>query len=653
MPDTYTATLNLVKPAAGSLDWAPKVNGNQDIIDTMGNRITALEGVLGGAVAGVTRIPSGATWPAVVTAFNNAPDNPAARHLILLPNEPMEQTAAIHWYKHVDLRGSGSASELYLTSNVSIFGASDAFIIGATVNFPMNGLIFSDFKYSNDRVSGGAGMRNNPFSIGDYTENVMLKNIDFADITANGIQILSNNAGPLKNIFVLYCTMDEFYEAAIILDGMNMDGVYLIKNTGVTSAASPLGGVSRPQGIFIGNEQAAGSPLRFGTIENLICAKNQFDFRPMGGGNGQTLGITMATGNQTGAVGVRSNWRYNNITLDDNKVYGAEISYRVQGTRDQAYGSALIVDYELDEPSASTSYLDSHYFYNSHLTPSGGPTRIAGVLGNATHFTRASSQYLKHAHNAIYNGTFDNVPGTGVTILPTNPGIGFGINASVKMDSKPAGPMVVASKWDTTGNQRGWILWWDNVTDRFMFSVSVDGTAVFTASCGVHATNPALTAPSLATPYYLFGTLATHTGVMNLSVNGGTPGIANPTIDAPSFVNTAEFRIGADMQGRYWDGTIEKVRMFYYAVTTQIVDLYNSGAYFTYTDLDYQGGRCNITITNNLSDGATNAPLVLEQGQTDYFQLSNNTFKSPGGGNYGATGAEIIAQGKPNKIVIG
>jgi Concanavalin A-like lectin/glucanases superfamily len=635
MPDTFTPTLNLIKPASSSLAWDPKLNGNFDIIDTLEPRIAALEGILGGTTAGVTQLALGSTWADFVAAYDAAPDNPVARHEIRLANEVLVQTAAIRWLKHVNLRGSGSASEIRLLGNVTQLGASDAFIIGGSPQSHLDGgLIFSDFRYFQDRVAGGSGFRNNPFSVAEYTNNIFLKNIDFFNVTANAIQVLhiqSDFTGFTRNTFIQNINCTEWYEAIIIIDACNVDGCYILNVSGTTSSGNPLGGISRPQGIFIGNEQ-----IPLGLIKNVVVAGGTIDMRPMGKNNGQTLGHTLSSGFQTGGAGgaAGEKWRYDNITITQTKVYGAEIAYRVQQTRGEAYGALLIADYELDEKSGPR--YDSYYLNNLHLTDHNYVQQTTGHLGFAAKLTRASSHYFSHADDPKYD--FGDTH--------------FSIDAWVYLASKPAGPMVIASKWNTTGNQRGYSLYWDNATDRFVFAVSANGTAVTTVSATTFGP------PTLNTWYYITAIHNPTDNLIKIAVNGG--GLNSAAHSSGAFANTAEFRIGADHQGNYWDGRLEKVRLYFYALdlivtgsNIKYIQLYNFGAGYTYQDLDDMGGYTHTTIVDNESFEIGDDHLVLQQNGDDYYTFSGNKFhifpNQAGFSNRGT--ATHIAISRPNQII--
>lgn len=634
MPDTFTTTLNLTKPAASSVDWHPKLNGNFDIIDTMGPRIAALEALSGGAVAGVTKLPDGATWADLVTAYDNAPNSIAARHEIRLPpTVPIEQTAGLHWWKNVDLRGAGSASEIILRGNVSLFGSSSAILIGSGgVSIPMQGVVFSDFKYSHDRVTGGSSMRNNPLSTGDYITDVTIKNIDFQDITANCIQIWRSNLGPVRNVLIKNITCDEWYEAVVIIDGSNIDGVYIIEVSGTTSAGSPSGGTSRPQGVFIGNEQ-----LVFGLVKNVLVSKCNFDFRPMGGNNGQTLGVTIADGNQTGQTPPTEGavWHYDNIVIADNTVYGAEISYRMQGVRGENYGRLLVADWELDEKSGPRQ--DAHYVNQLHLTDHLFVRQRTGHLGGADKaagFVRASGMFLSRADNPVLDRGDTN----------------FAVQAWVYLQSKPAGPMVIASKWDTAGNQKGWILYWDNATDRFIFSISADGTAVASVSATTFG------APALATWYLVSADHNATTNFIKISVNDGA--MNSTAHSGGAFANTAEFRIGADLQGSYWDGRLQQVRLYLNSLDAQVTgtaltkiqQIYRGGAGYTWQQLDDLGGLSHYSIVNNISHEATQEHILYQANAGDYLDISgNDCYIFPGQAGIGGDGA-VVATSKPNRL---
>ena len=110
-------------------------------------------------------LPSGSTWTDVVAAYKSA----ASGDTIGLPNGPMIQSTSIWWTKNVD-------------------------------HSPTSNVVFANFTIEQKRSSG---MRNNPLSTGDFTTNITIRNMTFIGCTANCIQILSNNAGPARNINIM------------------------------------------------------------------------------------------------------------------------------------------------------------------------------------------------------------------------------------------------------------------------------------------------------------------------------------------------------------------------------------------------------------------------------------------------------------------
>lgn len=95
-------------------------------------------------------LPPESTWKDVVAAYNAA----SSGDTIALPNEKMDQTAAIWWVKSVSLVGSGPLSGLVVRGNLSLFGASDAILIGADNRNPTSNVTFADFTIEHARVPG-------------------------------------------------------------------------------------------------------------------------------------------------------------------------------------------------------------------------------------------------------------------------------------------------------------------------------------------------------------------------------------------------------------------------------------------------------------------------------------------------------------------
>lgn len=186
-----------------------------------------------------------------------------------------------------------------------------------------------------------------------------------------------------------------------------------------------------------------------------------------------------------------------------------------------------------------------------HLTDNATVTGADGVGSLASQFTNANSEYLSRADEAALS----------------IPSIDFTVAAWVYLDSTSANRAIV-SKYNTTGNDREYLLFFRNSDTRFVFNVSVTGSDAFAAVANNFG------APSTATWYFV---TAWRGGELGISVNAGTADTATnrtPRDGASTFV------IGATNQGggEYHDGRIQRVGLWKRKLTAnEITYLYNSG----------------------------------------------------------------------------
>ncbi len=95
------------------------------------------------------------------------------------------------------------------------------------------------------------------------------------------------------------------------------------------------------------------------------------------------------------------------------------------------------------------------------LFPTNAPTTVSGIIGNGANMVSASSQYfLSPSSSSLAFGDQD-----------------FSISAWVKLATKTA-QYSVLSKYESSGNARSYLLYYNQTTDRFTILVSTNGTQV-------------------------------------------------------------------------------------------------------------------------------------------------------------------------------
>lgn len=220
----------------------------------------------------------------------------------------------------------------------------------------------------------------------------------------------------------------------------------------------------------------------------------------------------------------------------------------------------LIAYWKLTEATAATR-MDS--VGNNDLTPTGGanpgPSQITGKVGNAARFTRANTEGLTLADNTDM-GTGD---------------VDFLFAGWVRLTTKPAGIMALFSKWGAAGS-REYALQWNNTTDRFVFTITGDGTT----SVSVSADN--FGAPATATWYFIEVWHDSVNNQIGIRVNRGT---ANTTAHATGVFDTgSSFLMGNLLAAQYLDGDLDEWGFWKGRLlsSTELDAIYNGGFADTY-----------------------------------------------------------------------
>lgn len=206
---------------------------------------------------------------------------------------------------------------------------------------------------------------------------------------------------------------------------------------------------------------------------------------------------------------------------------------------------------------------DSHVNALS-LTDNNTVTRnpgVSGVTGDAAQFTAANSEYLNRADEAAFRTdamTF----------------------ACWAYADTLTGGMEIATRFNTTGNQRHWRMLLNGPTTRFIVQASSDGTdagaTIFTFE--------ALGQPVAATWYLLVWSHDPVADRVRLSANAGT--VDETAYTSGLFASsTADFTLGAQHggTGTFFNGRVDEAALWNRELTQrEIVWLYSAGSGRTY-----------------------------------------------------------------------
>jgi hypothetical protein len=224
----------------------------------------------------------------------------------------------------------------------------------------------------------------------------------------------------------------------------------------------------------------------------------------------------------------------------------------------------LISWWTLDEDSAGlvpVARVDSHG--TNDLADAGTTESTDGKVKSAGNFVPADLTYLSIADNATLS--FGNED--------------FTLCAWAYLDATPDHGRI-AGKWDSAANDREYLLYFNDIQDRFYFSVSSNGIAV------TNAIATTLGAPALATWYFIVAWHDSIANTINIQVNDG--GVDSVAHAAGCNDNISPFVIGADsvIPDQLLEGRADEVALWRRVLTAaERTALYNGGSGVGYDEL--------------------------------------------------------------------
>jgi hypothetical protein len=255
--------------------------------------------------------------------------------------------------------------------------------------------------------------------------------------------------------------------------------------------------------------------------------------------------------------------------------------------------------YKLDEISGTR--FDS--VGSNDLTPVNNPGSDLGIIDNSNTFSDTSLQRLSVSDNSSLS-----IGSNSLTI-----------SAWVYLDSKSHVQDIVG-KWDTTADDREYMLWYDSVSDQFKFTVSNDGQTSVTVSASTYGS------PSIGDWYFLVGLYNIDNGLIYIQVNDGA-------LDSESFTTGGIYDGGANFQigsrsssenpSNHFDGRIDEVGVWKRIInSSERTFLYSSGAGLTYP--------FNTTLPNVLNTGTSSVGTTSAILRADIISAGSSTVTTRG-----------------------
>lgn len=291
----------------------------------------------------------------------------------------------------------------------------------------------------------------------------------------------------------------------------------------------------------------------------------------------------------------------------------ANVVTQKKNLRGDALFDNLISYWRLNEASGTRN--DSHGL--NHLTDNNTVTRVNGKQSSAAEFVAANNEYLSIASNAsLQVGDID-----------------FTVCGWVYLSNK-TNFQTLFSKYLSAGDQRQWLVDYNQTSDRFRLLVSSDGTASIIGQILADSFG----SPSATTWYFICTWHDSINNTLNIQINNGS--ISSVSFSTGVFANgTGDFMIGGSANfSNSTNGYIDEVG-FWKRILTQgeRTRLYNSGFGLTipFDSLsdrlvsawklnEASGTRADSIGGNTLSDNNTVTRALGKQSGAAQFTLANS-----------------------------
>ena len=273
----------------------------------------------------------------------------------------------------------------------------------------------------------------------------------------------------------------------------------------------------------------------------------------------------------------------------------------------------------LDESSGTRG--DAHGA--NDLTDNNTVAQATGKLSGAASFTSANSEYLSIASNAaLQAGDVDFMIGVWVYLK---------VKGAVKS---------IVTKWDSTGDNREYRLFYQASVDRFQIQISDDGIAATTTLSA-----DTLGSPTVNTWYFILAWHDPTADTLNIQVNNG--GVDSAAHSTGIYVGSADFMIGArPVTPNYLDGYVDEAFIWKQLLSAdERAAVYNASYGINYNRLrnpgsnpldsnliawwelnESSGTRVDSYGSNDLTDFNTVGSISGQQGNAAYFQAANNEY---------------------------
>lgn len=272
------------------------------------------------------------------------------------------------------------------------------------------------------------------------------------------------------------------------------------------------------------------------------------------------------------------------------------VSSHLGPASDSFISNGLVGYWPLDEYSVGSGQVDRMDVSgnNNTLTDSSTtPSSSAGKFGQSASFTASNTEYLYRNDNTnLSMGDID-----------------FTLSAWVQITDKSADRAII-SKWRTTSSNMEYYLYYDNSSDRFVFSVSSNGSSENSVVAN------SLGSPSTTTRYLVSGWHDATKDEIGIKINDLEPDTAaysGGVADKASIFAIGARQTSSPGRTDYWEGIIDEARVYKRVLSnSELHMLYKwlPGPVF-YAPLNESSGTTSVSdISGNVNTGAIQGSIT-------------------------------------------